>query len=159
MEASLASILWVSRWPPLHHVQVLVSKCLARRMCKACGKNFNLADIDLPASLAEPAVKMPPLLPPAGCASRLEARSDDNLETVQRRLQARQALPFLACPYHCAHVRVFGGGLLGQCGLVLLRKSVLTNPRTCFRAFGIWYCTVCDCCCIAKGFRQQAVVC
>ena len=71
------------------HAQVLVSKCLARRMCKACGKNFNLADIDLPASIAEPAVKMPPLLPPAGCASRLEARSDDNLETVQRRLQAR----------------------------------------------------------------------
>ena len=49
--------------------QVLVSKCLARRMCSACGKNFNLADIDLPASASgEPAVKMPPLLPPPGCA-------------------------------------------------------------------------------------------
>jgi adenylate kinase len=56
-------------------------------MCGKCGANYNLADIDLPASPTEPAVKMPPLLPPHGCAAFLEARSDDNFDTIKRRLE------------------------------------------------------------------------
>lgn len=75
-------------------IQVLIAKCLARRMCSKCGKNFNLADIDLPASPSEPAVKMPPLLPPSGCQAFLESRSDDNFATVKRRL----AVSLLATP-------------------------------------------------------------
>ncbi|KAK9918157.1 hypothetical protein WJX75_001766 [Coccomyxa subellipsoidea] len=66
---------------------VLIAKCLARRMCKQCGKNFNVANIDLPASPTAPAIKMPPLMPPPACVANLESRSDDNFTTVKRRLE------------------------------------------------------------------------
>ena len=68
-------------------LQVLIAKCLARRQCRDCGKNYNLADIDLPASDGKPAICMPPLLPPAACAAKLETRSDDNFATVKRRIE------------------------------------------------------------------------
>jgi len=74
-------------------VQVLIAKCLARRKCRDCGKNYNLADIDLPASDGKPAIRMPPLLPPAACAAKLETRSDDNFGTVKRRIEVRLSSP------------------------------------------------------------------
>ena len=66
---------------------MLIAKCLARRKCRDCGKNYNLADIDLPTSDGRPAIKMPPLMPPAACAAKLETRSDDNFGTVKRRIE------------------------------------------------------------------------
>lgn len=62
-------------------------------MCKQCGKNFNVANIDLPASPTAPAIKMPPLMPPPACVANLESRSDDNFTTVKRRLEVRHWLP------------------------------------------------------------------
>lgn len=47
--------------------QVLVEKCLGRRLCRKCGKNYNVADIYLPASNGRPEIVMPPLNPPAEC--------------------------------------------------------------------------------------------
>jgi adenylate kinase len=67
--------------------EVLVEKCLGRRMCSKCGRNYNVADIQLAASGGRPAIVMPPLSPPAGCAQHMEQRSDDKEETVRRRLE------------------------------------------------------------------------
>ena len=68
----------------------MIEKCLGRRLCSCCGKSFNVADINLPASATEPAIKMPPLNPPASCVPYLEMRSDDNYATIKRRLEARR---------------------------------------------------------------------
>lgn len=68
-------------------LQVLTAKCLGRRICKDCGKNFNVADIMLPASNGQPEVRMPPLNPPEGCKDKMETRSDDNLETIMNRIE------------------------------------------------------------------------
>jgi adenylate kinase len=67
--------------------EVLVEKCLGRRMCSHCGGNYNVADIQLPAAGGRPAIVMPPLAAPAECAPHLERRSDDNEATVLRRLE------------------------------------------------------------------------
>ncbi|KAL3135764.1 hypothetical protein ABBQ32_007327 [Trebouxia sp. C0010 RCD-2024] len=67
--------------------EVLMAKCLGRRICKDCGKNFNVADIMLPASNDQPEVRMPPLNPPDDCREKMEIRSDDNLETVKNRIE------------------------------------------------------------------------
>ena len=73
--------------------QVLIEKCLGRRLCSCCGKSFNVADINLPASASgEPAITMPPLNPPASCVPYLEMRSDDNYATIKRRLEVRGAV-------------------------------------------------------------------
>ena len=68
-------------------LQVLTAKCLGRRICRDCGKNFNVADIMLPASNGQPEVRMPPLNPPENCRDKMEIRSDDNLETVKNRIE------------------------------------------------------------------------
>jgi hypothetical protein len=34
--------------------QILISKCLGRRFCEECGKNFNVADIYIPESGLHP---------------------------------------------------------------------------------------------------------
>jgi len=78
---------------------VLIEKCLGRRLCSCCGKSFNVADINLPASATEPAIKMPPLNPPASCVPYLEMRSDDNYATIKRRLEARAPWQRLAAPW------------------------------------------------------------
>lgn len=66
--------------------EVLVEKCLGRRLCSKCGRNYNIADIQLAASAGRPAIVMPPLSPPPGCSQYMEQRSDDNEQTVRRRL-------------------------------------------------------------------------
>ena len=80
--------------------QVLVDKCLGRRVCGKCGKGYNVADIMLPAcaSTGEPAVVMPPMPPPRGCEEHMEVRSDDNPVTVRHRLGVyrREAAPLEA---------------------------------------------------------------
>lgn len=80
--------------------QVLVDKCLGRRVCSKCGKGYNVADIMLPAceQTGEPAVIMPPMPPPRGCEALMEVRSDDNPATVRHRLGVyrREAAPLEA---------------------------------------------------------------
>uniref|UniRef100_A0A7S3RAL9 adenylate kinase n=1 Tax=Dunaliella tertiolecta TaxID=3047 RepID=A0A7S3RAL9_DUNTE len=69
--------------------EVLVEKCLGRRVCSHCGTNYNIADIHLPAdpSARRPAIVMPPLSPPPQCAPHLEVRADDTEEVIRHRLQ------------------------------------------------------------------------
>lgn len=67
--------------------QVLLQKCLGRRICKGCGANYNIADIDLPATENFPAVQMPPLMPKETCKNNLCTRPDDNEEIFRHRMQ------------------------------------------------------------------------
>lgn len=57
--------------------EVLVEKCMGRRICKKCGKGWNVADIYLPASGNRPDIIMPPLDPPSECLDFMEQREDD----------------------------------------------------------------------------------
>lgn len=67
---------------------VLVAKCTGRRVCGECGRGYNVADIAAPAdpSLGLPAVLMPPLPPPPGCAAKMTTRADDTEAVVRARL-------------------------------------------------------------------------
>jgi adenylate kinase len=67
--------------------EVLLEKCLGRRICNKCGKNYNVADINLEASNGRAAIVMPPLTPPPECADHMEQRSDDTKETILNRLR------------------------------------------------------------------------
>jgi adenylate kinase len=77
--------------------EVLVQKCCGRRICKHCGKNYNIADIYLPADGQRPEIVMPPLSPPPECEPHLEVREDDTEEVVLKRLQVR---PSGCCEVH-----------------------------------------------------------
>ncbi|XP_004497451.1 probable adenylate kinase 1, chloroplastic [Cicer arietinum] len=66
---------------------VLLEKCLGRRICNQCGGNFNVASIDIKAKNGSPAVVMAPLLPPTNCMSKLITRSDDTESVVKERLR------------------------------------------------------------------------
>lgn len=66
---------------------VLVEKCLGRRICGQCGKNFNLACIDVKSENGLPAIYMAPLLPPNNCMPKLITRADDTEEVVRNRLK------------------------------------------------------------------------
>ncbi|KAL3675431.1 hypothetical protein R1sor_025379 [Riccia sorocarpa] len=66
---------------------VLISKCLGRRICSQCGGNFNLAKIDVKGEDGAPNIFMPPLLPPPSCASKMTIRADDTDEVVRARLR------------------------------------------------------------------------
>jgi adenylate kinase len=71
--------------------EVLVDKCVGRRVCGRCGKGFNVADIHLEADGSSPEIVMPPLNPPPECASYMETREDDTEPVVRRRLAAYRA--------------------------------------------------------------------
>jgi Adenylate kinase len=60
--------------------EVLIEKCMGRRICKKCGKGWNVADIHRPASDNLPEIIMPPLDPPADCLDFMEQRADDKEE-------------------------------------------------------------------------------
>ena len=66
---------------------VLIRKCVGRRVCGKCGDNYNVADIFEPAQNGVPEIVMPPLLPPPECASHMTIRADDTEEIVRRRLE------------------------------------------------------------------------
>ncbi|VAI24640.1 probable adenylate kinase 1, chloroplastic [Triticum urartu] len=66
---------------------IIVQKCLGRRICSQCGKNFNLACIDVKAENGLPPIYMSPLLPPNNCMSKLLTRDDDTEEVVRNRLR------------------------------------------------------------------------
>nr|QKY14980.1 adenylate kinase (ADK) [Polytomella parva] len=67
--------------------EVLVEKCMGRRVCTHCGKNYNIANIHLAASNDRPEIVMPPLNPPPECAPHLEIRADDTELVIRRRLK------------------------------------------------------------------------
>ncbi|KAI3947496.1 hypothetical protein MKW92_037933 [Papaver armeniacum] len=66
---------------------ILVEKCLGRRICNQCGKNFNIANINVKAENGNPGIYMAPLPPPSGCESKLITRADDTEEVVKQRLR------------------------------------------------------------------------
>ncbi|XP_073134509.1 adenylate kinase [Henckelia pumila] len=66
---------------------VLVEKCLGRRICGQCGKNFNIATINIKGENGNPDITMAPLPPPPQCASKLETRSDDTEAIIKERLR------------------------------------------------------------------------
>ena len=74
-------------------LQILIDKCLGRRVCKHCKRNYNVAEINIPASPGRPAIYMPPLEAPPECAPHLMQRDDDNLDTVLHRLQVSCKAP------------------------------------------------------------------
>lgn len=67
--------------------EVLVQKCMGRRICRKCGKNWNIADIYLKSQKGEPEIIMPPLEPPEDCLHYMEQREDDTEEVIRRRLE------------------------------------------------------------------------
>ena len=77
--------------PAFRREDVLIEKCLGRRLCSKCGKNWNVADIWRPATGGQAEVRMPPLSPPAQCAQFMTTRSDDTEEVVRHRLRVYQA--------------------------------------------------------------------
>ncbi|KAD4384393.1 hypothetical protein R6Q59_011523 [Mikania micrantha] len=66
---------------------VLVEKCLGRRICSQCGKGFNVASINAKAENGKPGMSMAPLLPPPHCTSKLITRADDTEQVVKERLR------------------------------------------------------------------------
>jgi len=66
---------------------VLLQKCLGRRICSQCGNNYNVASINFEAKDGHPAIYMPPLLAPPSCESKLITREDDTEEVVKERLR------------------------------------------------------------------------
>ncbi|KAE9590939.1 hypothetical protein Lal_00023087 [Lupinus albus] len=67
--------------------EVLLEKCLGRRICSQCGGNFNVASINMKGENGRPGTVMAPLLPPAHCMSKLIIRSDDTEAVVKERLR------------------------------------------------------------------------
>jgi adenylate kinase len=57
--------------------EVLIEKCMGRRICKKCGKGWNVADIHQPATADRPEIIMPPLDPPVDWFHFMEQRDDD----------------------------------------------------------------------------------
>ncbi|KAJ6799598.1 adenylate kinase 1, chloroplastic-like [Iris pallida] len=71
---------------------VLLEKCLGRRICSQCGGNFNVASINVKGENGKPDIVMAPLPPPEKCASKLTTRADDTEEVVKERLHIYNAM-------------------------------------------------------------------
>ncbi|XAR50982.1 Adenylate kinase [Bertholletia excelsa] len=65
----------------------LVEKCLGRRICNECGKNFNVASINVKGENGSSGISMAPLLPPPQCVAKLITRADDTETVVKERLR------------------------------------------------------------------------
>lgn len=74
---------------------VLIEKCLGRRICSECGKNYNVASINVKGENGKPGISMAPLLPPPECASKLITRADDTEAVVKERLRIYNDKVFL----------------------------------------------------------------
>jgi len=79
---------------------VLLEKCLGRRICNQCGGNFNVASIDIKAENGSPGMVMAPLLPPANCVSKLITRSDDTEPVVKERLRIYREMVLCTLYYY-----------------------------------------------------------
>eukprot|EP00040_Diaphanoeca_grandis_P026957 m.152235 g.152235 ORF g.152235 m.152235 type:complete len:225 (+) comp30795_c11_seq2:166-840(+) len=66
------------------HIQMpedfLIRKLAGRRVCKECGISWNVEDID------EGDFKMPAMLPPKECESKLFVRDDDKIDVIKHRI-------------------------------------------------------------------------
>lgn len=67
--------------------EALIQKCLGRRICGQCGKNFNVASINVKGEDGKPGITMAPLMSPPQCVSKLITRADDTEEVVKERLR------------------------------------------------------------------------
>ncbi|XP_028114470.1 adenylate kinase 1, chloroplastic-like [Camellia sinensis] len=65
---------------------VLIEKCLGRRICSECRKNFNVASINVKCENGSPGINMAPLRSPPQCVSKLITRSNDTEAVVKERL-------------------------------------------------------------------------
>jgi len=75
--------------------QALIEKCLGRRICSQCGKNYNVAEINIKGENGKPGIYMAPLKPPSQCASKLITRADDTEAVVKERLRVYQEMVIL----------------------------------------------------------------
>lgn len=90
--------------------EILVEKCMGRRICRKCGKGWNVADIFLPAKGERPQIVMPPLDPPVDCRPFMEQRADDQEEVCCSNL-ARLAYKF-GLSSSAAHLQATAGACL-----------------------------------------------
>lgn len=72
--------------------QALIEKCLGRRICSQCSKNYNVAEINIKGENGKPGIYMAPLAPPPQCASKLITRADDTEAVVKERLRVYQEM-------------------------------------------------------------------
>lgn len=77
--------------------EVLLAKCLGRRICSECGGNYNVACIDIKGENGRPGMYMAPLPPPPHCASKLITRSDDTEVVVKERLRIYNEMVLAPC--------------------------------------------------------------
>lgn len=61
---------------------VIVAKLLGRRVCCECGASYNVANV----RDDDRGIDMPAMAPPAECEMKLELRSDDTQQVIERRL-------------------------------------------------------------------------
>ena len=77
----------------------LVAKCLGRRVCQACGKSCNVADVRLDDSAGMPRVELPALAPPQRCSASDDTSASTTPATPHARLypdaEAGSAASFL----------------------------------------------------------------
>ncbi|KAF9676745.1 hypothetical protein SADUNF_Sadunf08G0034900 [Salix dunnii] len=67
--------------------EALLAKCLGRRICVECGRNYNVACIDIKGDNGNPGIYMDPLPAPPQCVTKLIQRADDTEEVVKERLR------------------------------------------------------------------------
>ena len=70
---------------------VLIEKCLGRRLCTKCNGNYNIADIYRAPENGKPEIVMPPLAIPESCEPHITIRKDDTVEIITKRLDIYKA--------------------------------------------------------------------
>lgn len=66
---------------------ILIKRCLGRRVCTQCGKNFNVASIDVKGTNGGSRIHMPPVLPPYSCLGKLVTSMSDTEEILKEKLR------------------------------------------------------------------------
>lgn len=92
---------------------ILISKCLGRRICSQCKGNFNLANIDVEDPHGGARIVMPPLLPPAGCEHKMMVRPDDTEEVVRARLRVYQTETIPVEEYYRKQAKLLDFNIVG----------------------------------------------
>eukprot|EP01018_Ginkgo_biloba_P032921 Gb_21263 [translate_table: standard] len=80
---------------------VLIKRCLGRRICIQCGKNFNVAHIDVKGANAGSRIHMPPVLPPSACLGKLVASANDMEEVLKEKLRIYSEQSKLVEDHYC----------------------------------------------------------